>query len=61
MNEKKRLYSTVREEREREDLKQKLGLAGTAIAKGGGNPKGSWREAHTKTRRRSDRLDDLSG
>ena len=39
MNERKRLYSTVREEREREDLKNKLGLSRTAIAKGGGMPK----------------------
>ena len=38
MNEGKRLYPTVREEREREDLKRKLGLACTAIAKGGGMP-----------------------
>ena len=39
MNERKRLYSTVREEREREDLKGQLGLTRTAIAKGGGMPK----------------------
>ena len=39
MNERKRLYSTVREEREKEQLKKKLGLAHTAIAKGGGMPK----------------------
>ena len=34
-----RLYPTVREERERKALKNKLGLTGTAIAKGGGMPK----------------------
>ena len=39
MNKRRRLYSTVREEREREDLKNKLGLCDTAIAKGGGMPK----------------------
>ena len=39
MNERKRLYSTLREEREREEVKKKLGLARTAIAKGGGLPK----------------------
>ena len=49
MNERKRLYSTVREEREREDLKKKLGLARTAIAKGGGMPKRtSQEEVRTK-------------
>lgn len=39
MNERTRLYSTLREEREREELKRKLGLARTAIARGGGMPK----------------------
>ena len=55
MNERKRLYSTVREEREREDLKKKLGLANTAIAKGGGMPKGtSQEEVRTKEHQRRD-------
>lgn len=44
MNEQKRLYPTVKEEREREHLKQKLGLARTAIAKGGGMPVGTPQE-----------------
>lgn len=49
MNERKRLYPTVREEREREHLKQKLGLARTAIAKGGGMPvRTAQEEARTK-------------
>ena len=49
MNERKRLYPTVREEREREALKQKLGLARTAIAKGGGMPeRTSQEEVRTK-------------
>ena len=49
MNERKRLYSTVKEEREREDLKKKLGLARTAIAKDGGMPKRmSQEEVRTK-------------
>ena len=39
MNKRKRLYTTVAEERRRAYLKKKLGLAGTAIAKGGGMPK----------------------
>ena len=39
MKERKRLYPTVREERERKVLKNKLGLTRTAIAKGGGMPK----------------------
>ncbi len=34
-----RLYPTVREERERKALKNRLGLTRTAIAKGGGTPK----------------------
>ena len=38
MKERKRLYPTVREEREKKVLKYKLGLACTAIAKGGGMP-----------------------
>lgn len=38
MKERKRLYPTVREDREREQLKRSLGLADTAIAKGGGLP-----------------------
>ena len=55
VNERKRLYSTVREEREREDLKKKLGLASTAIAKGGGMPKGtSQEEVRTKEHQRHD-------
>ena len=53
MNERKRLYSTVREERQREDLKKKLGLASTAIAKGGGMPKGASRE-EVRTKRHQD-------
>ena len=39
MKESKRLYPTVREERERKVLKIKFGLTRTAIAKGGGMPK----------------------
>ena len=38
MNKRKRLYTTVAEERKRAYLKKKLGLARTAIAKGGGMP-----------------------
>ena len=38
MSERKRLYPTVKEDREREHLKRKLGLVDTAIAKGGGMP-----------------------
>ena len=38
MNERKRLYPTVRENREREHLKRQLGLESTALAKGGGMP-----------------------
>ena len=38
MKERKRLYPTVREDREREQLKRSLGLVDTAIAKGGGMP-----------------------
>ena len=38
MTERKRLYPTVREDREREQLKRSLGLIDTAIAKGGGMP-----------------------
>jgi len=44
VNERKRLYSTLREEREKEELKEKLGLARTAIAKGGGMPEKTPRE-----------------
>ena len=44
MNERKRLYSTLGEEREKEELKKKLGLASTAIAKGGGMPEQTPRE-----------------
>ena len=44
MNERKRLYPTVREDREREDLKRKLGLVDTAIAKGGGMPQANVKE-----------------
>ena len=55
MNERKRLYPTVKEEREREDLKQKLGLARTAIAKGGGMPeRRSQEEVRTKKQRGHD-------
>ena len=55
MNERKRLYSTVKEEREKEDLKQKLGLARTSIAKGGGMPKPtSQEEVRTKEHRGRD-------
>ena len=55
MNERKRLYSTLREEREREDLKVKLGLTRTAIAKGGGMPKStSLEEVRTKEHRGRD-------
>ena len=39
MKERKRLYPTVREEREREVLRKKFGLSRTAISKGGGMPK----------------------
>jgi hypothetical protein len=38
MNERKRLYPTVAEDREREHLKRQLGLEHTALAKGGGMP-----------------------
>ena len=44
MNERKRLYPTVREDREREHLKRKLGLVHTAIAKGGGLPQQTSKE-----------------
>ena len=49
MNERKRLYSTVREERERENLKKKLSLARTAIAKGGGMPKRTSQQKEART------------
>lgn len=39
MNERQRLYPTVREDRELERLKRQFGLAETAIAKSGGPPK----------------------
>ena len=39
MKARKRLYPTVREEREREFLKNKLGIARMAISKGGGMAK----------------------
>ena len=55
MNAKKRLYPTVREEREREVLKNKLGLTRTAISKGGGMPKPkSPEKVHPKERRSRD-------
>ena len=38
MNEKHRLYPTVKEDRELERLKQEFGLSDTAIAKSGGMP-----------------------
>lgn len=41
MNERKRLYPTVKEERERKALEEKLGLSHT---KGGGTPKPQKRE-----------------
>ena len=34
MNSRRRLYPTVKEQREREEMKEKLGLANTPIAKG---------------------------
>ena len=48
MNERKRLYPTVGENREREHLKRKFGLVRTAIAKGGGIPRGTSREEVTR-------------
>ena len=55
MNERKRLYSTLKEEREMENLKKKLGLARTAIAKGGGMPKRkSQEEVRTKEQKGHD-------
>ncbi len=53
MNERNRLYSTVKEEREREDLKKKLRLARTAIAKGGGMPKRTSQEQVRSKERQS--------
>ena len=44
MNERKRLYPTVGENREREHLKRQLGLEHTALAKGGGMPQRTSRE-----------------
>ena len=38
MNERQRLYPTVKEDRELERLKEQFGLADTAIAKSGGMP-----------------------
>ncbi len=58
MNERKRLYPTVREDRERECLQRKLGLVGTAIAKGGGMPEGSSKvEVLSKERQSHSSLD----
>ena len=53
MNERKRLYSTVREERVKENLKKKLGLDHTAIAKGGGMPQRTSQEQVRSKERRS--------
>ena len=51
MKARKRLYPTVREEREREILKTKLGITHTAISKGGGMPKPkSLEKVHPKER-----------
>ena len=44
MNERKRLYPTVGENREREHLKRQLGLEHTALARGGGMPQRTSRE-----------------
>jgi hypothetical protein len=44
MNDRKRLYPTVGENREREHLKRQLGLEHTALAKGGGMPQRTSRE-----------------
>ena len=55
MKARKRLYPTVREEREREVLKNKLGLTRTAISKGGGMPKPkSLEKVRAKERRTRD-------
>lgn len=55
VNKRKRLYLTLREERERDNLKNKLGLTRTAIAKGGGMPKPrSQEEVRTKEHRGRD-------
>ena len=53
MNERNRLYSTVKEEREREELKKKLRLARTAIANGGGMPKRTSQEQVRSKERQS--------
>ena len=48
MNERKRLYPTVGENRKREHLKRKFGLARTVIAKSEGIPQRTSREEVTK-------------
>ena len=50
MKARKRLYPTVKEERDREVLKNKLGLTRTAISKGGGMLKPNrWRKCVLKS------------
>ena len=55
MNERKRLYPTVAEDREREHLKRQLGLEHTALAKGGGMPQRTSREEVLREELRKER------
>ena len=55
MNERKRLYPTVSEDREREPLKRTFRLDRTAIAKGGGMPQRTEREQAASDEQATDR------